>query len=95
MGRRLCKTAADAQSAETTALEQEAAQFVAGAAQIANNAQIASQNEILGGVTPGQQLDTSSLSTGTSGTTIVTVASYVGIAAAVVGLIYLLTRKKA
>jgi len=86
--------AAASQASQTTVLEQEAAQFASGAAQIANNAQIAAQNLELAGVTPGQTLDTSSiLSTG--GTTLTKVAAWVGIAGAVVAAFYFLTRKKA
>ena len=62
-GEQALQFAANAQSIDTTALEQEAANFAAGVSTLGNNAFAAAQNETLAGITPGQAYESAGIST--------------------------------
>ena len=62
-GEQALQFAANAQSTDTTALEQEAANFAAGVSTLGNNALAAAQNETLAGITPGQAYESAGIST--------------------------------
>jgi hypothetical protein len=73
--------------------EQIAQEQAAAVNQLGNNALTSAQNEILGGVTPAQQLSTQGIVPTAQPTTLQTVAAYVGIGGAIIALLYFLRRK--
>lgn len=86
-GEAALQAASDAESTDTTALEQEAADFTAGVSTLGNNALAAAQNETLAGVTPAQQLASAGIDTSTgSSSTSWSWSTILGITAALLGI---------
>ena len=84
--------ASSSQATETTALEQSAQEFAAGATQLGDNALAAAQNETLAGITPGQAFTQTGIGGGTS--KLSSVAAWVGIIGAGLAVLWFLFRKK-
>ena len=86
--------AAAAIGQSTAAVEQLSQELASGATQLGNNALAASQNEILGGLTPAQQLSQQGIvPTANTPSTLQTIAAYVGIGGAIIALLYFLRKK--
>ena len=86
-GEAALQAASDAESTDTTTLEQEAADFTAGVSTLGNNALAAAQNETLAGVTPAQQLASAGIDTSTGGSTSWSWSTILGITAALLAIL--------
>jgi hypothetical protein len=91
-GEAALQAASDAESTDTTALEEEAANFAAGESATATNSLAAAENEVLAGITPGQEFQASGINTTAGGS--VSWWTWLGIGAMAALVAWLIARKK-